>query len=448
MIFAYCDVNFTSSVNKKIYSSNHYKLIFVLSDKTESNSYIIMTVYDIIIVGAGIAGLYSAHLILKKSPDTSILILEHGGAVGGRMGNDQFYGASVVRGAGIGRKKTDVLLAALLKELRVDFNEFTIDHRFSPTMDDQIVDVNKTMVFLRKIYRQTLPQKQSFKQFAVKHLGEKHYTDFVLSTGYSDFEDADVYSVLYLYQMDNNTSNWTAFHIPWSDLIDRIKQRIGAHRIKTRQEVISIKHFAESPFEVASNSLSTNKRNVFQARKVIVATQIDTVKRLFPRMPVYRQIQGQPFLYVYAKFNKQSATLLKTLVPTYTIVTPPLQKIIPMDPDKGVYMIAYSDNRSAIRLKPYLDETDESNKRYFEGQIERALGIDHNNLHIIAFTSYYWKFGTHYFDPLDTTKYGNFRQMLEMAQHPVPGIVVVGEAVSAHQGWVEGALESVSRVIQ
>jgi hypothetical protein len=406
------------------------------------------TTYDIVIVGAGIAGLYSAHLILKKFPDTSILILENGGSVGGRMGNDNFYGASVVRGAGIGRKKTDVLLAALLKELHVEFNEFTIDHQFSPTIHDQIVDVNKIMEFLRKIYRQTLPQKQSFKQFAVKYLGESLYTNFVLSNGYSDFEDADVYSVLYLYQMDNNTSGWTAFHIPWSDLIARITERIGTHRIKTRQQVKTIKQFDESTFEVVSNSLLSNKRNVFLAKQVIVATQIDTVKRLFPRMSLYQQIQGQPFLYVYAKFNKESATLLKMLVPTYTIVEPPLQKIIPMDPDKGVYMIAYSDNRSAIRLKPYLDESIESNKRYFERQMERALGIDHNNLHIIAFTSYYWKFGTHYFDPLDTTKFGNFRQMLEMAQHPVPGIVVVGEAVSAHQGWVEGALESVVRVMK
>jgi hypothetical protein len=182
---------------------------------------------------------------------------------------------------------------------------------------------------------------------------------------------------------------------------------------------------------------------VFQAKKVIVATQIDTVKGLFPRMPVYQQIHGQPFLYVYAKFNKESAALLKHMVPTYTIVEPPLQKIIPMEPDKGVYMIAYSDNHNAIRLKPYLDET-----RYFERQLERALSLSpHQKLHIIALTSYYWKSGTHYFDPLDTKKYKNLRQMLDLAQHPVQGIVVVGEAVSAHQGWVEGALESVLRVI-
>lgn len=404
-----------------------------------------MTNYDIVIVGAGIAGLYSAYLILKQSPGTSILILESGGVIGGRMGNDKFYGASVVKGAGVGRKKTDVLLAALLKELDVDYNEFTIEHKVSPTIHEH-VDVNKTIVFLRKIYKQTIQPKQSFKQFAIKHLGERLYNNFVVSTGYTDYEDADVYSVLYLYQMDNNTSGWAAFHIPWSDLLTRIKQRVGAHRIKTGQQVLSIKQHDSSSFEVVSNNVSTNKPNVFQTKRVIVATQIDTVKRLFPRMPVYHQIHGQPFLYVYAKFNKQSATLLKTVVPTYTVVEPHLQKIIPMDTDKGVYMIAYSDNHSAVRLKPYLDETLESNKRYFERQLERALNI-HDKLHIVALTSYYWKSGTHYCEPLDTNKYRNLRQMLNLAQHPVPGIVVVGEAVSAHQGWVEGALESVMRVI-
>lgn len=421
--------------------------------------------YDIIIVGAGIAGLYSAHRILKQSPDLSILILESGtkSDIGGRMGNDQFYGASVVKGAGVGRKKTDVLLAALLKELDVEYNEFVIDHKFSPKIQDQVVDVNKTVAFLRKIYKQNSnsnslikiqqQQKQKFKEFAIEHLGERLYNQFVLSTGYTDYEDADVYSVLYLYQMDNNTSGWTAFHIPWSDLVDKLKQRLGSHRIKTGQQVSSIQ-YRDCDFEVVSNSVSTNKQNMFRAKKVIVATRIDTVKRLFKGMPVYHKIQGQPFLYVYAKFNKESAAILKTLVPTYTVVEPPLQKIIPMDADKGVYMIAYADNHNATLLKPYLDDTRESNKRYFERQLERALGLSSGSaLRIIAFTSYYWKIGTHYLEPLDTrephdtSNYRNLQQMLDRAQHPVPGILVVGEAVSAHQGWTEGALESVDLVL-
>jgi hypothetical protein len=34
------------------------------------------------------------------------------------------------------------------------------------------------------------------------------------------------------------------------------------------------------------------------------------------------------------------------------------------------------------------------------------------------------------------------------AQHPTNSIIVVGEAVALHQGWVEGALESVEAALE
>jgi monoamine oxidase len=36
---------------------------------------------------------------------------------------------------------------------------------------------------------------------------------------------------------------------------------------------------------------------------------------------------------------------------------------------------------------------------------------------------------------------------INAAQNPADGILVVGEVVSKHQGWVEGALESVKSVV-
>ena len=50
-------------------------------------------------------------------PHLSLIILERDKRnwIGGRIGNEQFYGETVVTGAGIGRKKTDTLLMKLLK---------------------------------------------------------------------------------------------------------------------------------------------------------------------------------------------------------------------------------------------------------------------------------------------------------------------------------------------
>ena len=71
--------------------------------------------YDITIIGGGIAGLYAAYKILKMSPKTRFLLLERSNRrdLGGRASNVMFHGASVVTGAGIGRKNKDKFLQKL-----------------------------------------------------------------------------------------------------------------------------------------------------------------------------------------------------------------------------------------------------------------------------------------------------------------------------------------------
>jgi hypothetical protein len=78
-----------------------------------------------------------------------------------------------------------------------------------------------------------------------------------------------------------------------------------------------------------------------------------------------------------------------------------------------------------------------------------ALGIP-QSLNITAIRDYYWPVGTHYYEPLTGDDDGEFKSRVDFirkAQTPMKGIVVVGEMVSRHQGWVEGALESVDKVI-
>ena len=67
--------------------------------------------YDIIIIGSGISGLYSALNIQKFSPNTTFLVLEKYKKqwIGGRTSNETFHGTSIVTGAGVGRKNKDKL---------------------------------------------------------------------------------------------------------------------------------------------------------------------------------------------------------------------------------------------------------------------------------------------------------------------------------------------------
>jgi len=136
---------------------------------------------------------------------------------------------------------------------------------------------------------------------------------------------------------------------------------------------------------------------------------------------------------------------MKKYINGYTIVPGPLQKIIPMDPSKGVYMIAYSDNASATFLKKYLENTPK-NRDVFCDLIEKSLGILDEHLELIAIKDYYWPIGTHYYTPL-TNKYKNREEFIHKAQHPEDGMLVVGEVVSNNQGWTNGALSSVKAVL-
>ena len=108
--------------------------------------------YDIIIIGSGVSGLYSAYNIKKNSPDTSFLILEKYKKqwIGGRTSNDSFYGTEIVTGAGIGRKAKDKLLFNLLKELDLE----TCEHYIHPTYSKLIqrVDIEEIVGKLKKEY--------------------------------------------------------------------------------------------------------------------------------------------------------------------------------------------------------------------------------------------------------------------------------------------------------
>jgi thioredoxin reductase len=424
-------------------------------------------IVDIIIIGGGIAGLYAAYQIKRIAPpNTTFLVLEKNPRqwLGGRAGNETFYGANVVVGAGVGRKEKDNALIKLLKDTKTHTSEFATSRIYVPRALFQPDDIMNAMRTLKAEYNKRPEHyrhsRKTFKQFFIDTLGEGEYRSFVISTGYTDFENADIYETLYHYGMDDNVSGWTAIHVPWKDLIGSLYQKIGggSRHFRFSTEVTRIRKIEDNPgciFEVATSTAKPNTSNnkVYYANKVVVATTVDAVRKIVPgasaRTSIYQQIQGQPFLIVYAKFDRESTEIMKKYVTSFTVLEKGhLQKMIPMDPDKGVYMIAYSDNdhAKALKAKGALENTRKNCEMYSKWVVD-ALGIPASTpLHIIAIKDYYWQTGTHYYEPL-TKEFKSRGEFIHQAQHPMKGMVVVGEMVSRDQGWVEGALESVDKVI-
>ena len=77
--------------------------------------------------------------------------------------------------------------------------------------------------------------------------------------------------------------------------------------------------------------------------------------------------------------------------------------------------------------------------------VKEALHLDKTPiLHDII--SFVWEEGTTFYKPL----VGDFKTreaFLKKIQQPFPHVFVIGEAVSIHQGWTNGALESGEKIL-
>lgn len=397
--------------------------------------------YDIIIVGSGMSGLYAALSVKKLCPELSYLVIEREELFGGRSYDVRFEKTDVVTGAGIGRKNKDKLLLQLMKDFKIPIKEFETQHKYTSSIHPPC-EVKTTFLHLKKIYEKENKNKvmknhETFKQYAKNILGEDAYNHFIVCAGYSDYENEDVYDTLYNYNFDDNYNKWVGFSVPWKILVDKIVTSLGKSIVNKTEVTKIYKH--DNYFEI-------NTKNIkYYCEKIVIATDIDAVKKLIhnisPNPSLYSQIKGQPFLRLYAKFSKDSIPYLKEKIQGVTVIPGPMQKVIPMNPDNGVYMVVYSDNNDADYFKKYF-KNNEKNRTIINNLLEKSLQLE-GKLHIENIKDFYWKNGTHYYAPL-TDKFKNRQEFIKVAQRPDKNIIIVGELISIHQGWVEGALESVN----
>jgi len=389
-----------------------------------------MNQYDLCVVGAGIAGMYAGYEWRKQNPTGRIIFIEAGEHAGGRIATAHFCGVDIPLGAGVGRTDKDVKLAALLRELHIPVHTFEQKVQYGDSINSlKMEDV--------QALRNAVISKEAFGGFAKRVLGQSSAKGFIESMGFTDMIRENALEVMQHYGIDDNFAESKKFVVPWALLTRALLKAIGPRRFLYNTQVISLSQTPEQLFCV------TTPHGQLCARKIVVATTLPSLKALFPRVREYRCIDSQPFLRVYAKFPASLRPFLASVFTSFTVVKPPLQNIIPINADKGIYMIAYSDNAYADQLVDYKSDTP-GNRQYFSRLVEKSIGIPPRTLTILRLYSKYWDVGTHFIKPSCSVDEAFFQR----AQHPLPGVVVVGEVVSAqNRGWVEGALESVDAVV-
>lgn len=426
--------------------------------------------WDICFVGGGVANMVAAWQYAKRFPHASCILLEKDTRLGGRIQTFPFAGQSVIAGAGIGRLEKDVRLMALLRALRVPYRTFPKHIVYSEPMlshlhaswdasiSDWIQRVWRTLLRAAKPLRRAHSvrrARETFRSFAIKTLGVATYQTWIQAIGYTDFEKADVIDTLDHYGFDDtfvfSKSGSTLVSIDWDVFLNALIQKMQTCknlRIQLNTPVYRVyqKPHCQPQLQL---QLKTGAGSIY-AHKVVLGVTLPALVRILPQSkPMHRLYKGilvQPFSRVYAEFSKRTAHFLQQhkLLQTYTVLPNALNKVIPIRPDlpRPIYMIAYSDHANAIKVAHMAQK---KNIGWFEEKLVQGLGLhmDPIKIKIHRIGHVYWPVGTHAYAPL-SARYASRQAFVQVLRNPLPDVHVIGEMVSyKHQGWIEGALETV-----
>lgn len=380
-----------------------------------------MNDYDVVIIGGGPSGLYTAQQIHKKMKDKKILILEKNGYLGGRTRMDMFCGQSVVTGAGVGRLDKDILLKKSYggkpekKSWKSRICLLPSSHKKpSPSFMKKVLKRLKDEYVKDPSVRSHTP----FKTFFLQHLSPDEYDIFCWYNGYTDFENADIQDTLWNYGFEDNFPGSAFFRIDWNGWIEKLFQSLNPKNVHV---LLNRKVNRWIPGEERF-TITTSEGEKYYGKILVIAGTMSVVKDKY----IKEAIGYNAFLrmYVYSpdiikKSDECSVWYRKD----------DFKKTIHLS--EHIMMLSYSDNEHAIR-------TNRMKSEYIRNT---------QNPKITKIRKYFWRHGTHYYQPLNTQKWTSRDEFLEYAQHPLPHLFIVGEMISNNQGWTEGALESVHRIL-
>lgn len=374
--------------------------------------------YDYLIIGGGVAGLYSAFQLESRLKNPKVLILEKNAYLGGRTRMETFHSHKVVTGAGVGRFPKDRLLQKLVEASTgkpVQPMESKVQYQFSDPVYtlDYIEKLEKKKKWIEK-HRSTC----NFKQFFLNFYSEKEYQKFCESNGYTDFEKADIVDTLYDYGFEDNVPGNHIFPVDWNLLVRYLRRQL--HNTKVHLDT-EFERYTRLPQEEGGFRVRVRGGGkTYTARNIIFAGSIEG----YPFPEVHHQIGFNSFLRMYSFSSQKNDHLHLGGMTYYDNVT---QKSVYLSPT--IRMMSYSDNERA-----------EAVMRTSDSELEKMIGYKYDDS-----KRFFWKRGTHYYKPL-ATKWKDRDKFIEYAQNPEPGIFLVGECISKNQGWTEGALESVLAV--
>ena len=469
--------------------------------------------YDIIILGGGISGIYTIYQLIKNPifSKKRILLLEKTGRLGGRVYSTNPYKnhPEDIIEAGAGRfSQKHVLLNKLIHELNLEnqIEKTSSNAEYFPINRDKknqeleseesvlttIINKNKNPIELIQNPNLINPLKNtllsgkpkiaelilkvivfsklesieylrtiSFVEYAKTKeiLTDTEIQQIIDSFGfYSELIIMNTYDAIQLMNnLDPESNSFCILKGGLSQINERMIEYVMENYIYNpfciNQNVINIQQFSQKN-KTPKYKIKTQKTKNYITKIIISALPKQILERIPFFKPVYpwiSKIKCSPLCRIYSRYNQkqsQDKTLWFKSLPKIT-TNNNLRMVIPINKEKGIIMISYTDNKFAeywnnLYKKEGINKVNEELKK--EIQESTGIIIPREQIQTVQTNIYYWKCGVGYWGIG-----ANSHEISQNMTNPTilgNNIFCCGEHYSENfQQWIEGALETSEKVL-
>lgn len=459
-------------------------------------------IYDFVIVGGGLSGLYLLYKLLKKNKQLRICLLESNTKLGGRIETIKFKDTSIktkpvtIQYESGGARFSDLhtKLMKLLKLLDLDKDKIPIPsevkfishpkNKYYTFLDtnsecmiqniDDFINILKKYIKTHNISDKEL-RKYTLYSFTQKFIDREYNTKIKISNFiinfyeyWSELKILNAYDGLHLF--DKEFSYKIQYYIlknGYISIINSLLAKISKLDKQNERHKIYletyVKNFNKKTNFYTINYNSNKINNNILCKHIVLAVSKNVLHNFnyLNKIPQFIKLENaiktEPLYRIYARYPIDKKTNKVWFHDIGKISTNlKIKYIIPIDATKGLIMISYIDGKYArywnnLNNKDLLNNTNTSNNKEKKkidkkNRIEIKLLEDLNKLfpeknipNPLWIKHHYWKHGSGYWLPnINSNKYIK----LSVQPNKKENIYCIGSDFSHKQAWIEGCLES------